>query len=236
MKIVSSLPSLLWGVFPCVVLISCADLPLNESDPSTTPPVVKIEPSAKEGRLVGRSSDDGCPQAVGNLSIRYQQQRHWCGQVQRGRVTEKAPLTAMPYTARDLSAKASVTLESSSVALPKSFTGKVLRSPVRTAPVATRANSPTRSPSPAPQNVSVSTSPQFNYAVAYVYDNPAPWHAMWNRLSTLAEQDKWRGQNQARGTYFIYTGVYLNLHPAERRQQALTQKTGETPVIRQREG
>ena len=75
---------------------------------------------------------------------------------------------------------------------------------------------------------------RYNYSVVYVYPEPAPWNEMWSRLDAANEQDKWRGFNPDRASYFIYVGAYVNQQDAEQRQDSLFVLVGEKPDLRQR--
>lgn len=72
----------------------------------------------------------------------------------------------------------------------------------------------------------------YNFSLVYVFPEPRPWNAMWERLEEANEQDKWRGYNPDRLSYFIYVGAYLYERDAVKRQNALDLAMGESPEIR----
>lgn len=72
----------------------------------------------------------------------------------------------------------------------------------------------------------------YNFSVVYVYREPQPWNDMWQRLEDSQEQDKWRGFNPDKLSYFIYVGAYLRQEDAEKRQHALLASVGEGPELR----
>ena len=77
-----------------------------------------------------------------------------------------------------------------------------------------------------------SRQPKYNYSVVYVYQEPRPWDEMWNKLEQANEQDKWRGSNPSKPSYFIYVGAYLKQSDAEIRQDSLLSLLGEGPELR----
>jgi cell division protein FtsN len=82
---------------------------------------------------------------------------------------------------------------------------------------------------------SESRKSRYNYSVVYVYPEPQPWNAMWQKLEDADEKDKWRGVNANKTRYFIYVGAYFSQLDAEQRQQALFALVGERPDMRARE-
>lgn len=74
--------------------------------------------------------------------------------------------------------------------------------------------------------------PAYNYSVVYVYPEPQPWNDMWDKLEEAEEQDKWRGSNPAKPSYFIYVGAYLRQEDALKRQEFLLSNLGEGPQLR----
>lgn len=81
---------------------------------------------------------------------------------------------------------------------------------------------------------SESRKARYNYSVVYVYPEPQPWDAMWQKLEDADEKDKWRGVNADKTRYFIYVGAYFSQLDAEQRQQALFALVGERPDMRAR--
>ena len=75
---------------------------------------------------------------------------------------------------------------------------------------------------------------RYNFSVVYVYPEPQPWNAMWDKLEAAEEKDKWRGSNASRTRYFIYVGAYYNQMDAQQRQEALFALVGERPDMRER--
>ena len=78
------------------------------------------------------------------------------------------------------------------------------------------------------------TGPSYNFSVVYTYPAVEPWNQMWQVLDDANEQDKWKGVNQNKPSYFIYVGAYVNELDAMNRQNNLLSITGEEPVIRKR--
>ena len=78
-------------------------------------------------------------------------------------------------------------------------------------------------------------SAEYNFSVVYVYDEQPPWDGMWNTLEEAGEEDKWRGINRRKHTYFIYVGAYNTKKIASNRQVNLDLLTGESPSIRARD-
>lgn len=74
--------------------------------------------------------------------------------------------------------------------------------------------------------------PAYNFSVVYVYAEPQPWDDMWQRLEDANEQDKWRGFNPNKLSYFIYVGAYLRQSDAENRQRSLLTAVGQGPELR----
>ena len=83
---------------------------------------------------------------------------------------------------------------------------------------------------------STSDGNRYNYSVVYVYPETRPWFDMWALLDKNGVQDKWRGQNPDKQTYFIYVGAYYTERPARKRSMDLQLLTGDLPEIRVREG
>ena len=83
---------------------------------------------------------------------------------------------------------------------------------------------------------STSDGNRYNYSVVYVYPETKPWFDMWALLSENGVQDKWRGQNPEKQTYFIYVGAYYTESPARKRSENLLTLTGTRPQIRVRQG
>lgn len=77
---------------------------------------------------------------------------------------------------------------------------------------------------------------RYNYSVVYVYPETQPWFDMWELLNEAGVNDKWRGENKRKHTYFIYVGAYYAEKPAEKRKHSLLQLTGKAPEVRIREG
>lgn len=77
---------------------------------------------------------------------------------------------------------------------------------------------------------------RYNYSVVYTYPVKELWVDMWTLLESKGVQDKWRGKNIAKQSYFIYVGAYYTQNPATRRQQSLLVATGVKPEIRIRHG
>ena len=75
---------------------------------------------------------------------------------------------------------------------------------------------------------------RYNYSVVYIYPEPQPWNAMWDKLEQAHEQDKWRGFNPDRSSYFIYVGAYFRQADARERQDNLMALVGEKPNLRER--
>ena len=75
---------------------------------------------------------------------------------------------------------------------------------------------------------------RYNYSVVYIYPEPQPWNAMWDKLEQAREQDKWRGFNSDRSRYFIYVGAYFRQTDARQRQDDLMALVGEKPDVRER--
>lgn len=75
---------------------------------------------------------------------------------------------------------------------------------------------------------------RYNYSVVYVYPEPQPWNAMWQKLEDANEKDKWRGVNADKTRYFIYVGAYFSQLDAQQRQEALFALVGERPDMRAR--
>jgi len=73
---------------------------------------------------------------------------------------------------------------------------------------------------------------KYNYTLVYIYPEPQPWNAMWDRLEAANEQDKWRGFNPDKLTYFIYVGAYLREQDARERYDMLATSFGEGPEMR----
>lgn len=98
------------------------------------------------------------------------------------------------------------------------------------------SDSPAQRDNPPPVETVAPPPPrrQYNYSVVYVYAEPQPWHAMWEKLDTANEQDKWRGKSADQTRYFIYVGAYLHQPQAETRQQQLLTLVGERPDVRER--
>ncbi len=72
----------------------------------------------------------------------------------------------------------------------------------------------------------------YNYSLVYVYQEPQPWNEMWERLEQANEQDKWRGSNPAKPSYFIYVGAYYRESDARERHDSLMALLGEGPEMR----
>lgn len=72
----------------------------------------------------------------------------------------------------------------------------------------------------------------YNYSLVYVYQEPQPWNDMWERLEQANEQDKWRGSNPAKPSYFIYVGAYFREADAMKRHDSLMALIGEGPEMR----
>lgn len=77
-----------------------------------------------------------------------------------------------------------------------------------------------------------SRQPRYKYSLVYVYPEPQPWNEMWDKLEAANEQDKWRGSNPDKPTYFIYVGAYLRESDAQKRQDTLVAILGEGPQMR----
>ena len=75
---------------------------------------------------------------------------------------------------------------------------------------------------------------RYNYSVVYIYPEVDPWNAMWGKLEQAHEQDKWRGFNPDRSSYFIYVGAYFRQTDARQRQDDLMALVGEKPNLRER--
>lgn len=74
--------------------------------------------------------------------------------------------------------------------------------------------------------------PQYNYSLVYVYPEPQPWNDMWARLESVKEEDKWRGSNPSKPSYFIYVGAYIQENDALARQENLMAAVGAGPELR----
>ncbi len=83
---------------------------------------------------------------------------------------------------------------------------------------------------------STSDGNRYNYTVVYVYPETQPWFDMWALLDENGVQDKWRGQNTEKQTYFIYVGAYYTESPAQKRSDRLLSLTGARPDIKVRQG
>lgn len=81
-------------------------------------------------------------------------------------------------------------------------------------------------------NHSQTRQTKYNYSLVYVYQEPQPWNEMWDRLEQANEQDKWRGSNPAKPSYFIYVGAYFKESDAMKRHDSLTSLIGEGPEMR----
>lgn len=79
---------------------------------------------------------------------------------------------------------------------------------------------------------SQSRQTKYNYSLVYVYQEPQPWNDMWEKLEQADEQDKWRGSNPAKPSYFIYVGAYFKESDAMKRHDSLTALIGEGPEMR----
>lgn len=77
-----------------------------------------------------------------------------------------------------------------------------------------------------------SRQPQYNYSLVYIYPEPKPWNDMWDKLEAANEQDKWRGSNPDKPSYFIYVGAYLHEGDAVKRHDSLVTILGEGPQVR----
>jgi len=77
-----------------------------------------------------------------------------------------------------------------------------------------------------------SRQPQYNYSLVYIYPEPKPWNDMWDKLEAANEQDKWRGSNPDKPSYFIYVGAYLYEGDAVKRHDSLVTILGEGPQVR----
>lgn len=73
---------------------------------------------------------------------------------------------------------------------------------------------------------------RYNYSLVYVYPEPKPWNEMWDKLEAVNEQDKWRGSNPEKPSYFIYVGAYLKESDAVTRHDSLASLLGEGPELR----
>lgn len=73
---------------------------------------------------------------------------------------------------------------------------------------------------------------KYNYSLVYVYQEPQPWNEMWEKLEQANEQDKWRGSNPAKPSYFIYVGAYFKESDAMKRHDSLMTLIGEGPEMR----
>ena len=73
---------------------------------------------------------------------------------------------------------------------------------------------------------------KYNYSLVYVYQEPQPWNEMWERLESANEQDKWRGSNPGKPSYFIYVGAYFRESDALKRHDSLMTLIGEGPEMR----
>lgn len=81
-------------------------------------------------------------------------------------------------------------------------------------------------------NFSQQRQSRYNYTLVYVYPEPRPWNEMWDKLEAANEQDKWRGYNADKLSYFIYVGAYLREQDAQQRQTNLVGLFGEGPELR----
>jgi len=72
----------------------------------------------------------------------------------------------------------------------------------------------------------------YNYSLVYVYPEPRPWNEMWEKLEAANEQDKWRGSNPEKPSYFIYVGAYIKESDAISRHDNLVSLLGEGPEMR----
>lgn len=79
---------------------------------------------------------------------------------------------------------------------------------------------------------SQSRQPRYKYSLVYVYPEAQPWNEMWDRLEAANEQDKWRGSNPEKPSYFIYVGAYLREIDAMKRHDTLATILGEGPEMR----
>ncbi len=150
-----------------------------------------------------------CDRTIRDLSISWNDRHYWCGKGESKDFFEESPPTSIgTYTIRNL----------------------YLNKPVIIS--ATQSSSAKHQDNDATNHNTV----PYHYSVVYVLPDSQSWFALWQKLESLSVTDKWKGINRQQGTYFIYTGVYMQLKHAQVRQSDLAAKTEITPLIRKRSG